>query len=79
MEELTLIGRRIPRVDGAAQATGKAVFTADMKLPGMLYGKILRSPEASAMVLGVDPAPAHLAFVDNKDVRSPAGRRQSGG
>jgi xanthine dehydrogenase molybdenum-binding subunit len=36
------------------KVTGKAVFTVDMKRPGMLYAKILRSPHASAIIKGID-------------------------
>ena len=52
------IGKDIPRVDGPVKATGKAVYTVDVKLPGMLYGKFLRSPHPHARILKIDTAKA---------------------
>jgi len=49
-----LLGKRVARVDGAAKVTGQAKYTADVRLPGMLYGKILRSPHAHARVRGIE-------------------------
>ncbi len=46
------------RLDGAAKVRGEPVYTADMTHPGMLYGRILRSPHAHARILGVDTAAA---------------------
>ncbi|HSJ32066.1 MAG TPA: hypothetical protein VK933_11575, partial [Longimicrobiales bacterium] len=40
----SVIGRRNRKVDGAGKVTGATVYTDDMALPGMLHGKILRSP-----------------------------------
>lgn len=48
------IGRRIPRVDGKEIAFGDARYTVDVALPGMLYGKILRSPFPHAKVRSVN-------------------------
>jgi CO/xanthine dehydrogenase Mo-binding subunit len=44
MEGYSVIGKRLPRGDGVVKATGEAKYAADMVLPRMLYGKILRSP-----------------------------------
>ena len=38
------IGKPLPRIDALEKATGVAAFTTDLKLPGMLYAKVLRSP-----------------------------------
>ena len=38
MEELSFIGKSVPRKDGAEKATGSALYTVDMVLPGMLWG-----------------------------------------
>ena len=48
------IGKRISRLDGAEKVSGKAKYTYDRKPPGMLYGKIVRSPHAHAKVVSVD-------------------------
>ena len=42
--DFQVIGKRKPIQDAALKVTGRKVYTADMKLPGMLYGKILFSP-----------------------------------
>jgi hypothetical protein len=49
-----IIGKDIPRADGRAKATGQAVYADDIKLPGMLYGKLLRSPLPHARILSID-------------------------
>jgi len=54
MERLDVVGKREPMLDAWEKATGRARFTDDLSLPGMLYGKILRSPLAHARVLYVD-------------------------
>jgi xanthine dehydrogenase YagR molybdenum-binding subunit len=53
-----LIGKMTRRVDGREIVTGQAKFTHDIKLPGMLIGKVLRSPRAAAEVVAIDLAPA---------------------
>lgn len=57
-EALRVVGKRLPKVDAIEKVTGSAKFTADMRLPGMLYGKVLRSPYAHAKVLRVDTSEA---------------------
>ena len=56
--EFRHIGKVTPRVDGREVVTGRAKYTHDVKLPGMLIGKVLRSPHAAAEVLSIDLAPA---------------------
>ncbi len=53
-----LIGQRISRLDGPAKTTGRAKYTYDLKLPGMLYAKVLRCPHAHARVKRLDLAAA---------------------
>ncbi|MFQ6038627.1 MAG: xanthine dehydrogenase family protein molybdopterin-binding subunit, partial [Candidatus Aminicenantales bacterium] len=53
-EEFRLIGGMTPRIDGNEIVTGKAKFTHDIRLRGMLHGKILRSPHARAEIEAVD-------------------------
>ncbi len=53
-----VVGRRVPRIDAAELAAGRAVFTDDIRLPGMLYGKILTSPHAHARVVSIDTSRA---------------------
>ena len=49
-EKLNVIGKRTKRVDAIYKVTGAAKYTADIKLPGMLYGKFLRSPHPHARI-----------------------------
>jgi 4-hydroxybenzoyl-CoA reductase alpha subunit len=54
MNKLDVVGKREPMLDALEKATGRARFADDLTLPGMLFGKILRSPFAHARVLHVD-------------------------
>jgi xanthine dehydrogenase YagR molybdenum-binding subunit len=56
--ERKLIGQRTSRVDGPAKTSGKAKYTYDVNLPGMLFGKILRSPYAHAKITALDTSAA---------------------
>ncbi|MFQ5842007.1 MAG: xanthine dehydrogenase family protein molybdopterin-binding subunit [Thermodesulfobacteriota bacterium] len=56
--ELDVVGTRMPMLDAAAKVTGVAQFTDDLILPGMLYGKILRSPLPHARILHIDTSKA---------------------
>ncbi|MEJ2068363.1 MAG: molybdopterin-dependent oxidoreductase, partial [Deltaproteobacteria bacterium] len=58
MEEHSVIGKRIPRVDGRAKVTGEAKYAADYEMPGMLWCKIARSPYAHARILNIDTSRA---------------------
>jgi 4-hydroxybenzoyl-CoA reductase alpha subunit len=53
-----VINTHVHNVDGIAKVTGRATYSFDMKLPGMLYGKILRSPHAHARIVNVDASKA---------------------
>lgn len=48
-----MIGKRIPQIESYSKATGSAKYSIDMKFPGMLYGKILRSPYAHAKIKNI--------------------------
>jgi xanthine dehydrogenase YagR molybdenum-binding subunit len=50
----SILGSRVPRLDGKAKTTGEARYAIDVLLPGMLYGKILRCPFAAATVKSID-------------------------
>ena len=54
MSKYSVINTRVHNVDGIAKVTGRATYTFDVKLPGMLYGKILRSPHPHAKILNID-------------------------
>ena len=57
-KELNVVGQRLPMHDAAAKAKGTAQFTDDLTFPGMLHGKILRSPLAHAKILHIDTSKA---------------------
>ena len=56
--ELKYIGTRPIRPDGVEKVTGRANFGADQQLPGMLYGKVVRSPHAHARIRSIDTSRA---------------------
>ncbi|HHX77693.1 MAG TPA: xanthine dehydrogenase family protein molybdopterin-binding subunit, partial [Firmicutes bacterium] len=51
---LKVVGKGVTRVDVLSKVTGQAVFGADVYLPGMLYGKVLRSPLPHALIKKID-------------------------
>ena len=55
---MTAIGQNLQRVDGVEKVTGKALYTGDLKVAGMLHGKLLRSPLAHALVRSIDTSKA---------------------
>ena len=73
--EYKVVGTRPIRPDGVDKVTGKALYGADIHLPGMLHGKVLRSPHAHARIKSIDTseAEAHLdvkAVATSKDLAS---------
>jgi CO/xanthine dehydrogenase Mo-binding subunit len=70
------VGTRTVRPDGADKVTGRAKFSADGNMPGMLVGKILRSPHAHAKIKSIDTSKAAKlagvkAVVIGKDFPTP--------
>jgi CO/xanthine dehydrogenase Mo-binding subunit len=56
--DLKIVGTNHVKDDGPDKVTGRAKFGADMYLPGMLYGKILRSPHPHAILKSIDTSAA---------------------
>ncbi|MBV9120127.1 MAG: hypothetical protein JOZ39_05420, partial [Chloroflexi bacterium] len=54
----SVIGQRVPRVEGVEKVTGSAAYSANVLLPGMVWGKILRSPFPHARITSIDTAEA---------------------
>src|SRR5262245_41760519 len=78
-EEYKVIGTRPIRHDGAEKVTGRASYGADVRLPGMLYGKILRSPHAHARIKSIDTrhaaeVPGVHAVITSADLAQPSSR-----
>jgi nicotinate dehydrogenase subunit B len=67
VESYSIVGQSMPRVDLPAKATGELVYVHDMRVPGMLHGRVVRPPYA-----GVDAGPfvgTSLIAVDESSVR----------
>jgi CO/xanthine dehydrogenase Mo-binding subunit len=67
------VGARLPRYDGVAHVTGRTVYVDDVRVPGMLWTKALRSPVHHADITGLDTSKAEAikgvrAVVTSKDV-----------
>jgi isoquinoline 1-oxidoreductase len=65
VSEFTIVGKPIPRKDSLAKVTGKARYAGDIRIPGMLYAKILRPPAHGARLKSVDTS----ELQENKEVR----------
>lgn len=71
--ERLVAGRRLPRLDGAPKTDGRHIYSSDMILPGMLFGRIVRSKVAHGRLKHVDIAaalaiPGVRAILTSKDV-----------
>ena len=72
-DEFHVIGGSHRKVDGLSKATGAALYTDDIVLPGMLHSKTLRSPHAHALLRGIDTSRAEAlpgvhAVITGKDM-----------
>ena len=57
-EPLSIVGQRIPKLDAPEKVTGRTLYADDLRLPGLLWGAILRSPLPHARIRGVDTSAA---------------------
>jgi len=78
-EEFNVVGSRPLRHDGNDKVTGRARYSADMTLPRLLHGKILRSPHAQARIKAIAPTRALAlsgvkAVVTSADFAQPSGK-----
>ncbi len=67
------VAKSIPRIDAVDKVTGRTLYTADIKLPGMIHGRILGSPIAHGIIKRIDTSKADaldgvLAVITGKDV-----------
>ncbi|MCC6312881.1 MAG: xanthine dehydrogenase family protein [Thermomicrobiales bacterium] len=67
------VGRDVPRIDARIKATGEAKYAGDLVVPGMLYGRVWRSPAAHARIVridlnGADRAPGVVAVLTGADL-----------
>ena len=56
--ELSVVGKPATRIDGRLKVTGAAAYTADIRLPGMLYARVVRSTHPHARILSIDTSAA---------------------
>ncbi|HEX6770234.1 MAG TPA: xanthine dehydrogenase family protein molybdopterin-binding subunit [Candidatus Binatia bacterium] len=56
--DFQIVNHSIPRRDGRVKVTGKAQYVADLRLIGMAYAKVLRSPLAHAKIIAIDKSKA---------------------
>lgn len=54
MAEYGVLGKPLPRIDGGSKVTGETRYLNDITLPGMIWGKILRSPHTHARIVGIN-------------------------
>jgi len=78
-EEFNVVGSRPIRHDGNDKVTGRARYSADITLPRLLQGKILRSPHAHAKINSIDASKALalegvMAVVTSADFAQPGGK-----
>ena len=74
MAELKVVGTAVPRADGGDKVRGQTIYAADVKLPGLLWAKILRSPHPHARIRRVDisqaeKVPGVRAVITGEDVK----------
>ena len=68
-----VIGTRPVRHDGFDKVTGRAIYAGDVKLPGLIWGALARSPHAHAKIKSIDTSAAEkidgvLAIITSKDM-----------
>ena len=78
-QEYNVVGTRPIRHDGTDKVTGRARYSADIHLPGLLHGKILRSPHPHARIKSIDTSralalPGVKAVLTAADIDQPSGK-----
>jgi len=78
MDNLHIVGKRLPMTDGPAKVTGLGKYTDDLVVPGMLVGRILHSPHPHARIRSIDASraealPGVKAVATGKDAPNPYG------
>jgi CO/xanthine dehydrogenase Mo-binding subunit len=73
MQNLCSVGKRVPKLDAVDKATGRVKYIQDLKVPGMIYGKILYSKYAHARIVKIDTSkakeiPGVIAVLTGEDV-----------
>jgi 4-hydroxybenzoyl-CoA reductase subunit alpha len=58
--DLSVVGKRLPKLDAPEKATGRAIYTDDIVLPNMIYGKLLLSPLPHAKIKSINTQKAKV-------------------
>lgn len=58
MSDYSVVGQSLPLIDGVEKVTGEGIYGVDIKLPGMLHARLLRSAYAHARILRIDTSEA---------------------
>ncbi|MCH7857397.1 MAG: xanthine dehydrogenase family protein molybdopterin-binding subunit [Gemmatimonadetes bacterium] len=58
LRPMNTVGHNVPRIDSYERVTGRATYTRDVRLPGMLYARVLRSPHPHARIRSIDTSKA---------------------
>ena len=61
-EKPSILSTSVKRLDGPDKVTGRARYTYDITRPGMIYGKIVRSPYPHAKIVSIDLSAAEKAL-----------------
>ncbi|MBI2959462.1 MAG: xanthine dehydrogenase family protein molybdopterin-binding subunit, partial [Betaproteobacteria bacterium] len=74
VDQTTQVGRSIPRLEGRSKVTGAAEYIHNLRLPGMLYGKIVRSSIPHGRIRAIDASAARAlggvhSVITGEDVR----------
>jgi CO/xanthine dehydrogenase Mo-binding subunit len=74
MAEVKTVGTAVPRAEGSDKVSGQTIYAADVKLPGLLWAKILRSPHPHALIRRIDTSqaekvPGVKAIITGADVK----------
>jgi CO/xanthine dehydrogenase Mo-binding subunit len=56
--DFSVVNHSVPRADGVVKVTGRAIYTSDVELDGMVWAKVLRSPYAHARIVSIDVSAA---------------------
>src|SRR5262245_16330113 len=70
-----VVSGRVPRVDAPAKVTGRAKYTWDLRFPGLLFARVLRSPYPAAKVTKIDLGKAKAAPGVRAVWSEPAGKK----
>jgi CO/xanthine dehydrogenase Mo-binding subunit len=62
MIKYSYVGRDIPRLDAVEKVTGTAAYTGDLRFPGMLHAKLLKSPHAHAKIIKIETGEAEKLY-----------------